>query len=123
MGWHESLTRNIYWPLVQKAKGEFAARALKELNTSQWKSSEELLFLQWQQLIRVVNEAVQQVPYYREMCRLAGWDISRKYFSYEDFLAFPKLEKEIVRDRLPEFLNSNYNSRITKGSTSGSTGK
>lgn len=123
MGWHESLTRNIYWPLVQKAKGEFAARALKELNTSQWKSSEELLSLQWQQLIRVVNEAVQQVPYYREMCRLAGWDISRKYFSYDDFLGFPKLEKEVVRDRLPEFLNSNYNSRITKGSTSGSTGK
>jgi phenylacetate-CoA ligase len=108
---------------VQKIKGESAARALDELSQCQWKSRDELLFEQWQMLRRTVTKAIQEVPYYRETYSRVGWDSSNKNFVYEDFLNLPIVEKEDVRDRLAEFLNPNYQGRITQGSTSGSTGK
>ena len=120
---HASFSRYIYWPLVQKIKGESAARALDELSQYQWKSRDELLFEQWQMLRRTVTKAIQEVPYYRETYSRVGWDSSNKNFVYEDFLNLPIVEKEDVRDRLAEFLNPNYQGRITQGSTSGSTGK
>jgi len=123
MSLHESFTRHIYWPLVQKLKREHAAHALKELSESQWKSQDEILFKQWQMVRRVVNKATQEIPYYRQAYKRIGWDFNNKEFSYEDFLNIPKIEKEDVRDHLSEFLNPNYKGRVTKGSTSGSTGQ
>jgi len=123
MSLHESFTRHIYWPLVQKLKSEYAARALKELSESQWKSQDEIFFKQWQLVRRVVNKAAQEVPYYRHAYKHIGWDFNNKEFSYEDFLNIPKIEKEDVRDQLSEFLNPNYKGRVTEGSTSGSTGQ
>ncbi len=122
MNLHVTFTRLIYWPLVQKLKGEYAARTLKELSESQWKSQDEILSKQWQLVRRTVNKAAQEVPYYKEAYTRLGWDFNNKEFSYEDFLNIPKIEKEDVRDHLSEFLNPNYKGRITKGSTSGSTG-
>jgi len=123
MSLHASFSRYIYWPWVQLLKGEYAALALEELSQSQWKSRDELLSEQWQMVRRTVSEAVQEVPYYRETYTRVGWDSSKKNFVYEDFLNLPIVEKEDVRDRLAEFLNPNYQGRITQGSTSGSTGK
>jgi len=123
MSLHESFTRHIYWPLVQKLKSEYAARALKELSESQWKSQDEILSKQWQLVRRIVNKAAQEVPYYKKAYIRMGWDFNNKEFSYKDFLNIPKIEKENVRDHLSEFLNPNYKGRVTKGSTSGSTGQ
>ena len=120
---HQHITRYVYWPLVQKIKGEHAAIALKELNESQWKSQDELLNKQWQLVRLTVNKAIREVPYYRQAFRNIGWDLTNKEFTYEDFLKIPKLEKETVRDKLAELLNPNYKGRITKGKTSGSTGQ
>lgn len=119
---HRSFTRYIYWPLVQKIKGEYAADALKELSESQWKSQEELLASQWRLVRRTVNKTIREVPYYRRVCADTGWDVNNNRFSYEDFLEFPKLDKETLRDNIKEFLNPNYNGRVTSGRTSGSTG-
>jgi phenylacetate-CoA ligase len=120
---HESFTRRIYWPLVQKLKREYAAQALKELAELQWKSQDEILSIQWQLVRRVVNKAAQEVPYYRKAYKRIGWDFNNKEFSHEDFLNIPKIEKEEVRDHPSEFLNPNYKGRVTEGSTSGSTGQ
>ena len=123
MSLHASFTRHIYWPLVQRLKGEYAARALKELSESQWMSRDELISKQWELLRRTVNKAAREVPYYRKMYSRIGWDFDNPYFSYKDFLSLPKIEKKDVRDHLSEFLNPNYSGRITAGSTSGSTGE
>ncbi len=123
MSFHASFTRYIYWPLVQKLKGEYAVHALKELSESQWMSRDELVFKQWELVRRTVNKAAREVPYYRKMCSRIGWDVNNSAFSYKDFLSLPKVEKRDVRDHLSEFLNPNYSGRITKGSTSGSTGE
>ncbi len=100
MNLHATFTRLIYWPLVQKLKAEDAARALKELSESQWKSRDEILFKQWQMVRRVVNKAAQEVPYYKKAYTRIGWDFNNKEFSYKDFLNIPKIEKEDVRDHL-----------------------
>ena len=100
MNLHESFSKNIYWPLVQKLKGEYAARALKELSESQWKSQKELLSRQWRLVKRTVSKAVRQVPYYKRICQEIGWKVENDNFSYEDFLNIPPVEKETLRDRL-----------------------
>jgi phenylacetate-CoA ligase len=120
---HDSFAKNVYWPLVQRIKGEWAAKALKKLYKSQWISRDELLDRQWQQVRKTINNAACDVPYYRQALKEVGWDFSNKKFSDKDFLKIPKLEKETLRDRISELLNPNYFGRITKGSTSGSTGK
>jgi phenylacetate-CoA ligase len=108
---------------VQRLKGEYAVRALKELSESQWESQGELISRQWKLVRRTVNKAAREVPYYRKMYSHIGWNFDNPAFSYEDFLRIPKVEKQDVRDHLSEFLNPNYSGRITEGSTSGSTGE
>jgi phenylacetate-CoA ligase len=122
MSLHYFFSNKIYWPLVQKLKGEYAAGVLKELSESQWKSRDELLASQWRQVQAMVNKAVREVPFYRNLCLDAKWDVGDQNFSYEAFLDFPKIEKEVFRDNLSEFLNPNYRGRVTSGRTSGSTG-
>jgi len=48
MSLRATFSRNIYWPLVQKFKNEYAAGALNELADSQWETQDELLSRQWQ---------------------------------------------------------------------------
>ena len=67
MSLHASFTRYIYWPLEQRLKGEYAARALKELSESQWMSRDELISKQWELVRRTVKKAAREVPYYRKM--------------------------------------------------------
>jgi len=122
MNLQASFARYVYWPLAQKLKGEHAARALKDLSQSQWKSQEELLSSQWQLVRETINKAVREVPYYRRVCADTGWDMNNKKFSYEDFLGFPKLDKETLQNNIKEFLNPHYAGRVTTGRTSGSTG-
>jgi len=122
MNLHESFAKNIYWPLAQGLKGEYAARSLQRLSASQWENQDELLSKQWQLVRLTVNKAAREVPYYRKIYTGIGWDLNHQDFSYQDFLGLPKLEKETLRDNLEEFLNPNYKGRITEGRTSGSTG-
>ena len=120
---HANFSRHIYWPLAQKIKAEYVDRALEDLTVSQWQSQEALLSKQWQLVRKIVYRAVNEVPYYRKRYADIGWDSNNDVFSYEDFLNFPKVEKESLRDNITEFLNPNYTGRITLGRTSGSTGQ
>ncbi len=122
MNLRAGFSRKIYWPMVQKLKAEYAAGALNELSESQWKTSAELLSRQWQLVRHTVNKAAREVPYYQQTFKRIGWNYGNRNFSYDDFSIIPKVEKEDLRDRLPEFLNPNYKGRVTTGKTSGSTG-
>lgn len=122
MSINEYFAGNIYWPLAQKLKGEHVTEAFAKLSESQWMGTEELFNLQWALIKDRLNLASQAVPYYRKVFASIGWDFNKKKLSYEEFLKIPILEKEDVRDHLPELLNPNYNGRVTKGMTSGSTG-
>lgn len=123
MNVRRAFARHLYWPLAQRLKGEYVARALDDLSKSQWDSQDEILTKQWQLVRRTVTKASQEVPYYREGYARVGWDSQNSVFSYQDFLKLPKLEKEDVRDRVSDLLNPNCHGRVTTGTTSGSTGK
>jgi phenylacetate-CoA ligase len=123
MSLHSSFTRHIYWPLVQKIKGEQAEKILTKLSESQWKSRDELLAIQWALLRNTVNKAILEIPFYTEAFRRVGWDFRNKKFSYDDFQKIPLLEKREVQNHLSNLLNSTYKARVTKGATSGSTGR
>lgn len=123
MSLRESFSRNIYWPLVQKIKCEYAAGALNELAESQWKNQDELISRQWQLVRRIAIKAAKEVPYYRKSFNNIGWDYKNQKFSYDDFRRIPIVEKEDLRENLSEFLNPTYEGRITLGQTSGSTGQ
>jgi phenylacetate-CoA ligase len=123
MSLHALFTKHIYWPFTQKIKNEYTALAFKELNESQWKSQDELLSIQWKGVLRTVNKATQEIPYYQKKCREVGWESKKSNFSYEDFLNFPVLQKKTLRDNISDFLNPNYKGRVTLGRTSGSTGE
>lgn len=122
MSSHESFAKNIYWPLAQRLKGEYAARGLQKLSASQWENQDDLLYRQWRLVRQTVSRAAREVPHYRKIYTDIGWDINSEDFSYKDFLGLPKIEKEDLRDNLEKFLNPNYKGRITEGRTSGSTG-
>jgi phenylacetate-CoA ligase len=123
MNLKQSFTRNFYWPLAQKIKGEHSLRALSELIDSQWWSQDELSAMQWQMVRNTVHKASQKVPYYQKALTQIGWDFRNVNFSYEDFLNIPIVEKDVLRDRISEFLNPCYKGRITCGRTSGSSGQ
>jgi len=116
-------TKQVYWPIVQKIKSEHAWGALTDLLESQWSNQEELLSKQWELVIQTVNKAAREIPYYRRSYRKIDWDPTSAEFTYEHFLQLPVVKKENVRDNLAQFLNHYFNGRITRGSTSGSTGK
>jgi phenylacetate-CoA ligase len=118
-----SFTRHVYWPMVQRVKGEYAVRALQELLESQWKSQEELLADQWRLVQRTVAKAAREIPYYREKYQGVNGELRNGKISYKEFLQLPKVEKKDVRDRVQEFLNPSYQGRVTSGRTSGSTGE
>ena len=118
-----SFTRHVYWPMVQKIKGEHAIRALHELSGLQWKNQDELLADQWRLVQRTVAKAAREVPFYREQYQGVDSDLQNGKFSYKEFLQLPKVEKNDVRDRAGDFLNPHYQGRVTSGRTSGSTGE
>jgi len=115
-------SNKIYWPLAQKLKGESAPDALQKLDATQWQSAAELQRSQWQKVRRTVCRAAQQVPYYRDLYRQAGWAANNASFSYKDFQGLPTVHKEDLRDQFSHFLNPDYRGRITTSRTSGSTG-
>jgi phenylacetate-CoA ligase len=117
-----AFAKRVYWPLVQKIKGENASNVLIWLSKSQWLSRDELFDRQWKLVRKTVNNAARNVPHYQGILKDIAWDFKNKRFSYKDFLKIPLLEKETLRDRMSEILNPFYSGRITKGSTSGSTG-
>jgi phenylacetate-CoA ligase len=118
----KAFAKRVYWPLVQKIKRENASNALIRLSKSQWMSRDELLDRQWKLIRKTINDAARDVPYYQGILKDIEWDFGNKKFSYRDFLKIPKLEKETLRDHISEIINPYYSGRITKGSTSGSTG-
>jgi phenylacetate-CoA ligase len=123
MKFSKNFSKKIYWPIVQKIKGEYAEKALNELLKSQWYNQQEVLSKQWELVIRTVNRAAREIPYYRKSYKKIDWNPATSDFTYENFVQLPFVKKENVRDNLSEFLNPYYKGRITSGSTSGSTGK
>lgn len=130
----KDMVRSLPWPMQQGFMyiyGAIPPRLRYErvfwdyyrlLQKSQWWSRQELEEYQMKQLSRLLSHAYANVPYYSHVFKerhLKPEDIR----SYDDLQKLPYLTKEILRERLPEFVASNYPaSRLQSANTGGSSG-
>ena len=113
--------RRIVFPLQERLKGKNTHVVLKELESSQWLSKNQIQELQFGRLKTHLEFAYQYVPYYRSLFDQYGTPPERiKDFS--DFRRIPFLTREALRDEF-ERLRANTPIRgVQKLSTGGSTG-
>ncbi|MFH1417947.1 MAG: hypothetical protein ABII12_06650 [Planctomycetota bacterium] len=96
-------------------------RYFSALMSSQWLSGEEFCRLQTERLRGLVHEAIQNVPYYRASLRSFEGKVHRLELS--DLPSFPTVDKNVMRSRLPDFLNhSRLKYGYAEGHTSGTSG-
>jgi phenylacetate-CoA ligase len=95
---------------------------LGELERNQWLSQDDLRDVEWRKLKRLLDHAYENVPFYRERFRRAGFaptDIR----TMEDFHQIPLLTKDDIRAHGEDLIARNYSiNRMRRYSTSGSTG-
>lgn len=95
---------------------------LRELEETQWYSTQEFHALQSERLSSLIEHCYEHVPYYREIMderTLRPGDISTP----EDLRKLPFLTKQIIRTRSDDLTSHSPNrGRLYKGVSSGSTG-
>lgn len=111
-------TLRVLWP-----GGLATRRHVRELESTQWLSKDELNDFQLAQIQRLVRHAYEHVPFYRERYQRAGVhpdDIQ----SLEDFQALPFLTREDVKNNLDRLIADNYpREKLYACETGGSTGQ
>jgi phenylacetate-CoA ligase len=95
---------------------------LRELERNQWLSQDELWYIAWQKLKRLLDHTYANVPFYRQRFQQVGItpaDIQTR----EDFCRIPPLSKDDIRVHEGELIAQNYAKRkMKRDTTSGSTG-
>lgn len=95
---------------------------LKELDSNQWLSEEEILENQWKRLQRVLIHAYENVPYYRRVFNEQGLHPDH-IKTQNDFNRVPFLTKKDIRDNQDTLIAENFSKRrIFNTATGGSTG-
>jgi phenylacetate-CoA ligase len=116
-------SRNVAWPLWEIDNGTHVLPALRELEGSQWLSGEELAHRQWEKVTRMVADAYEKVPYYRDVLQKAGvhpLDIRTP----GDFARIPVLTKADIRRQGDRLFHAAFDpAELIPAKTGGSTGK
>lgn len=119
---YSAFRRNIIFLAYRAYSHQSVSKYLRELELTQWLSTEEIKNLQWQKLKNLLEYAYINVPYYRrvfERLNMSPADITGP----ADFRELPVLDKGTITDNLSDIVSSSYNKRdLLKNSTGGSTG-
>lgn len=89
------------WPAIPAPEVSQIWSAYRELDRTQWLSSDEIEQRQLQQLRALVRHCSEQVPYYRRVLSEAGV-LSRPLESLADFRRFPLLTRELYQQHTAE---------------------
>jgi phenylacetate-CoA ligase len=114
--------RNVIYPLYKTLKGDTVLDRLKELESHERVSPEELQRIQWDGVRRFLEYIVTHVPFYRDLFSqldLQPGDIR----SPADFLDLPLLTKDIIREAGSRMITQEKGKSGVPLSTSGSTGE
>jgi phenylacetate-CoA ligase len=103
------------------------SRGIKEwhelLDRAQWWSEEEHRAYQWRALCRLLGYAYNHIRYYRELFESLG-AAPGDFRDFADFARLPLLTKEIVRERIDDFVPDGVvDRRWLSEKTGGSTGE
>lgn len=107
---------------VQWFRGEHISRYLRELEQTQWLSSDELSHQQFEKALKIVHHAYYHVPFYRNKYQAVGLhpaDIK----SWDDYAKIPCLSKDEIKNNLLQLRAEAYNGPIDRKYTGGSTGE
>lgn len=110
----------LFYP-VRYVRGEKVWRYIDYVRSVERLSAEEVKKRQWQCTIDALKNASQNIPYYRKLFA----DNKIKVFNLKhptDLAMIPPLTKQIMTDHMPQFANPVIRCRLSKRSTSGSTG-
>ena len=116
--------RQFALQLYEKTTDRKIISRLKELNQTQWLSSDELLALQQNKLQRLVEYAYQNVPYYHHIFDQIGFHPNDLLKDQTIFSQLPIITKTIIRKNFLDLqsTDSNIRKQMSKLATSGSTG-
>ena len=117
-----TLVKHLFFPLHERIKGKQTLACLRELECTQWLSSEELYVLRLRRIKYFLQEAYDSVPYYHGLFDSCGF-IPSQVKDFDDLKNIPFLTKEIVRQNLEGLRSNSYHGRVQLASTGGSTGE
>jgi len=115
----------IDWPPIPGRRPAALMAMLYQLDRSQWLTPKQLRQAQFKQLVRLVQHAVETVPFYRD--RLADWKgISDPKSLEESWSRIPILTRTDIQDAGPDLISTripNSHGKVHSLMTSGSTGQ
>ena len=121
MSFYGSLYRNLLWPTYEKLLGRTTHRLLQRANQDQWKTSSDILAVQWNELQKLLHHAYTRTAWYHERIQEAGRAPDR-ICRREDFQHLPPLTKDDIRAHREQMLADSFRDRAYEHRTGGSTG-
>ncbi len=113
--------RRVLLPLHERLRGRKTFAYLDELQSSQWRSADELHTLQTQKLQALLDHSSRKIPYYRE---LLGGPFQSQYDDPWSVLArLPLLDKATIRSRRQALCCPEVPGGLIEARTGGSTGE
>jgi phenylacetate-CoA ligase len=104
-------------------QGQYFRQWYQALQENQWKSTDEVLHLQWLRLRDLLRHAYDNVPFYQQQWRELGLTPG-EFKSAEDLRQLPLLDKESLREHAPDFVSRAFRTGdLLVSHTSGTTGK
>lgn len=121
MGLYGQVYRNVLQPLYEKARGRRTYTHFRSAVGNQWKSTDELRSLQWQELKELLAHAHENSPWHRARFQKMGLSPS-EIRTPDDYLKLPPITKEDISEHRHEMLATNFKDRVYEHRTGGSTG-
>lgn len=116
-----AVVNRVIFPAQEWVKGKPTMARLRELESSQWLSPEDLRRKQFQALHAHLDFAYREVPYYTRLLDEHGLQPARIQ-SFEDFARIPYLTRDLLRRHLDDLQPRRKLRGVRRMSTGGSTG-
>ncbi|TXH77464.1 MAG: phenylacetate--CoA ligase family protein [Lysobacteraceae bacterium] len=121
---YEPLFRRVLYPAYESGlRRRDTLRYLREYESQQWRSADELAALQWRKLKALIAHCWEQVPLYREWWGEAGLGSPDEIRSREDYARLPVLTKPLIRARAEAMIAPAFRDHLYFKATGGSTGE
>jgi phenylacetate-CoA ligase len=118
-----SIIKNIVYPLWDIKDKSIRLKILKQLEKSQWETSETLKQQQWKKTIAILQYAHENCEYYKKIFDEHGIKINN-IKDYKDYLTIPILSKKQIQENTPGLISARYQiDQLISAKTGGSTGK
>ncbi len=121
MNLYTKLVSNFFFPLHEALKKHDTVRIRKEMEKTQWLSSQEIGILQLERLRHFLSDVEQHVPYYKQLFKQLQF-IPKEISCIDDLSQLPLTGKPLIRE-YSEQLKADDANGLAKFNTGGSSGE